>query len=84
MQKELGKACGVQGDKRKRVCHLVLKFKFVLASEMMKEKAVVMSPIAKCSCLTKVEMAMVKSRKVIAKEAHESKKVAKLGFPKSF
>ncbi len=52
----------------------------------MGEEVVVGSFVTKCSCQTKAEMAMVKVKKVIAKENCEAKKltklvtVAKLGF----
>jgi hypothetical protein len=55
-------------------------------SEKMGEEVVVGSFVTKCSCQTKAEMAMVKVKKVIAKENCEAKKltklvtVAKLGF----
>jgi hypothetical protein len=39
---------------------------------------VVMSRVVKCSHWTKVEMATVNTKKAATKEAHETKKIAKL------
>jgi hypothetical protein len=78
-------ACGAQGDKREKACHLILKLKLVLVSIKMVEEVVPMSPIAKCSSRTKAKMAVVKTRmaivkveKAITKQTCEAKKVAKL------
>lgn len=78
-------ACGAQGDKREKACHLVLKLKLVLVSKKMVEEVVPMSRIAKCSSRTKAKMVVVKTKmaivkveKSITKKVREAKKVAKL------
>jgi len=46
MQEEFDKACGMQGDKREGVFHLVLELKL----EKMGSETIAMFPIAKHSC----------------------------------